>query len=134
MTITATAVATFSTDSIDDAIDFYGTKLGLKVLGPDTIGVEDAIALALAHDSTAFIYLKDDHEPAKHTALTLLVDDIDATVAALDAAGIKPEPLEWTDENGVARGVEGMPPSAWVRDPAKNWVCFTEARLTDLPD
>ena len=130
MSIHATAVATFSTDSIDDAIAFYGTKLGLRVLGPDTIGVEDAIVLSLAHGSTAFIYLKDDHVPATHTVLTLTVDDVDATVRELAAAGVSPEMLEWTDGTGVARGVEGMPPSAWIKDPSGNWICFTEADMS----
>ncbi|WNM23480.1 VOC family protein [Demequina capsici] len=125
----STAVATFSTDSIDDAIAFYGTTLGLQVLGPDTVGVEDAMVVRAAGGTAAFIYLKDDHVPATHTVLTLLVDDLDAVVAELGRAGVKPELLEWTDEQGIARGVEGMPPSAWVKDPAGNWVCFTEADM-----
>ncbi|MDN4473505.1 VOC family protein [Demequina zhanjiangensis] len=129
----AKAVATFSTNSIDDALAFYGTTLGLDVLGPDTIGVEDAFALRFAGDTAAFVYLKDDHVPATHTVLTLTVSDVDAAVDALDAAGVKPEPLEWTDERGVARGVEGMPASAWIKDPAGNWICLTEADMTDLP-
>ncbi len=126
----AKAIATFSTNSIDDALAFYGTTLGLDVLGPDTIGVEDALALRFAGGTMAFIYLKDDHVPAAHTVLTLTVDDVGKAVADLDAAGVKPEPLEWTDERGIASGVEGMPPSAWIKDPAGNWICLTEADMS----
>jgi hypothetical protein len=52
-----------------------------------------------------------------------VVDDIDAAVDALNAAGvvtkIYTDPDYGTDERGIARG-NGGPEIAWFRDPAGN--------------
>jgi hypothetical protein len=51
------------------------------------------------------------------------VDDIDAAVADLGAAGVKFEQYDgMTDEKGIARGIaSGMGPDiAWFKDPSGN--------------
>jgi hypothetical protein len=69
---------------------------------------------------TVLIYPKDDHQPATFTVLNLEVDDIDAAVDALVAAGVTFEryPDQPHDERGVMR--EYGPPIAWFKDPGGN--------------
>ena len=80
------------------------------------------LALHFGGGADTFVYPKDDHVPATFTVLNFLVDDIDAAVDRLAAAGIGFEQYEGelqTDEKGIARGGDG-PTIAWFRDPAGN--------------
>jgi len=61
--------------------------------------------------------------PATHTVLNLVVDDVDKVVDELSAKGVKFEQYEgMTDEKGIARGISAGrgPDIAWFKDPAGN--------------
>ena len=119
----------FSVDDLGAAREFYGTKLGLSV--------EDApmgsLNVTLPSGQVAFVYQKDDHEPATFTILNLVVEDIDRAVDELNAAGIVTKiysgDLDFgTDERGISRSSEDNPgPNiAWFRDPAGNVISVIE--------
>ena len=110
-----------SVDDIDAAKRFYGETLGLpytEVMGGLQVQLPDGAQL--------WVYSKPDHQPATFTVLNFAVADIDATVDALNAAGvvtkIYDDPSLPTDERGIARGRRAGfgPDIAWFRDPAGN--------------
>jgi len=110
------AFSGFSTDDIPKAKEFYERTLGLDVTEENGM-----LTLKFPGGHTVLIYPKDDHESATFTVLNIQVDDIDAAVDKLIAAGV---PLEHygeeagQDERGIAR--EYGPPIAWFKDPAGN--------------
>jgi predicted enzyme related to lactoylglutathione lyase len=110
------AFSTFSADDIPRAKQFYGETLGLNV--SDEMG---GLGLHLAGGGEVFVYSKDDHVPASFTVLNFLVDDVDAAVDRLTAAGVSFERYDGfdQDEKGIARGGDG-PTIAWFKDPAGN--------------
>ena len=111
--------SSFSADDIPRAKQFYAETLGLEV--EEQMG---GLALHFGGGADTFVYPKDDHVPATFTVLNFLVDDIDAAVDRLAAAGIGFEQYEGelqTDEKGIARTPGGDGPSiAWFKDPAGN--------------
>ncbi|HEX6138973.1 MAG TPA: VOC family protein [Candidatus Limnocylindria bacterium] len=109
------AFSGFSVRDVERARAFYGDRLGLDA------SVENGIlTLRLAGGGQVIAYPKDDHQPASFTILNFPVDDIDAAVDALQAAGIGMERYEGLgqDERGIAR--EYPPPIAWFKDPDGN--------------
>ncbi len=115
----------FSVNDIGRAKEFYGGTLGLDV--SDEMG---GLALHLADGRDAFIYPKDNHEPATYTILNFQVDDIDAAVDELTRAGVTFEHYGadfGQDEKGIARGNEG-PLIAWFTDPAGNILSVLQDR------
>ena len=121
------AFSGYSTDDIERARAFYGDTLGLNVSDGLGMGILD---LNLAGGSHVLIYPKDDHVPATYTVLNFPVDDIDAAVERLRAAGIHMERYEGfeQDERGIARSArpEDGPPIAWFKDPAGNILAVLE--------
>lgn len=117
----STAMACFSTDSVEKAREFYGDTLGIAISHMDS----GSLVLDLANDSHVLIYEKDDHAASNYTTLVLQVDDLRATVAALKERGIEFADLPYTDADGIAVE-EGMPPTAWFTDPAGNWIAIGE--------
>jgi predicted enzyme related to lactoylglutathione lyase len=118
------AFSGFSVDDLGAAREFYGTKLGLPVQDEPMAG---ALQLTLPSGQAVFIYPKPDHVPATFTILNLVVEDIDAAVGELNAAGVVTKIYTegdgfGTDERGIARGsATGRGPDiAWFRDPAGN--------------
>jgi catechol 2,3-dioxygenase-like lactoylglutathione lyase family enzyme len=111
--------SSFSTDDIPRAKQFYSETLGVEV--EEQMG---GLALHFGGGADTFVYPKDDHVPATFTVLNFLVDDIEAAVDRLTAAGIAFEQYEGelqTDEKGIARPPGGDGPSiAWFKDPAGN--------------
>jgi catechol 2,3-dioxygenase-like lactoylglutathione lyase family enzyme len=120
------AFSGFSVDDLDAARTFYGGALGLRVVD----GEMGNLQLTLPGGHEVFIYPKEDHLPATFTILNFVVDDVDAAVDELNAAGVVTkiyrDPDYNTDEKGIARGrAAGYGPDiAWFRDPAGNvlWV------------
>lgn len=114
----ASAFSGFSVDDIDAAEGFYRDVLGLAV-HRNAMGILD---IDLPGGGRVIAYPKPDHRPAAFTVLNLVVDDVDAAVDALNAAGvvtkIYTDPDFGTDERGVSRG--RGPDIAWFRDPAGN--------------
>jgi catechol 2,3-dioxygenase-like lactoylglutathione lyase family enzyme len=119
------AFAGFSVDDIDAARSFYADVLGLRVDEADGM-----LTLRLAGGGRVLLYPKQDHQPATFTVLNLPVDDIDAAVTALAAAGVTLERYEGMpqDERGIVRPPDPSygPPIAWLRDPAGNIVSVLE--------
>ena len=121
------AFGSFSTDSVERAAQFYGETLGIDATVMDHKG--PMLTLTFAHGATFLIYEKEDHQPATHTVLMFPVDDVDDVVARLRAAGVVPESMPFSDEDGVARDPHGgMPTTAWFKDPAGNWISVLEAQ------
>ncbi|WP_062318292.1 VOC family protein [Demequina maris] len=121
------AFASFSTNDIDKAEAFYSDTLGLDVKRWGDEGMGEMLWIPLPGGGRLFIYHKEDHQPATHTVLNFEVADFDAEVAALRDKGVTFEVLEWTDEDGIARDIEGrMPATAWFKDPAGNWILIGE--------
>ena len=115
--------AGFAVDDIAKAKDFYGQKLGVRVVEIDA----GLLSLQAGNGYAVLIYAKDTHEPAAHTILNFPVDDIEAAVDELRAAGVEFEqyddgPLE-TDEKGIATP---GPEQAWFKDPAGNILSVLE--------
>jgi catechol 2,3-dioxygenase-like lactoylglutathione lyase family enzyme len=119
------AFAGFSVDDIDAARAFYADVLGLAVSEANGM-----LTLRLAGGGRVLVYPKPDHEPASFTVLNLPVDDIDAAVDALIAAGVPLERYDGMpfDERGVLRPPEPSwgPPIAWFKDPAGNVLSVLE--------
>ena len=113
------AMSGFSVGDLDKAKEFYGGTLGLDV-STNEMGILD---VKLPGGGHGIIYPKPDHQPATYTVLNLMVEDIDASVDELIAAGVTMEhydqPEMTTNERGIVRNEYG-PPIAWFKDPAGN--------------
>lgn len=113
------AFSGFSVDDIKKSKEFYGKKLGLKVI-EDMGGLQ----LHLGGGGEVFIYPKDNHRPATFTVLNFSVDDIDEAVDKLAAIGVKFEHYSGfgQDKKGIARSTspDKGPSIAWFKDPADN--------------
>lgn len=117
------AFASFSTNDIQGAKEFYRNKLGLDVR--DTpMGV---IEVVLGADQHVTIYPKPNHEPASFTVLNFIVHDIAAAIGDLKGAGISMERYDGMqqDEMGIARDPQG-PAIAWFKDNADNILSVIE--------
>lgn len=110
------AFSGFSSNDVPAARAFYADVLGLDVTEEN--GMLD---LRFAGGGHGIIYPKPNHEPATFTVLNFPVDDIEAAVDGLVAAGVVFEryPDAGQDERGIARDPQG-PAIAWFKDPAGN--------------
>lgn len=112
------AYSGFSIDDLAAAKEFYGTKLGLKV-SENAMGF---LEIQLPNKARVLAYTKPNHQPATFTILNFEVDDVEAAVDELNAAGvvtkIYTDPDYGTDAKGIARGMG--PDIAWFTDPAGN--------------
>lgn len=118
----AEAFSSFSVNDLQQAKQFYGDTLGLKV-------TETPEGLQLnTGGTTVFLYPKPNHTPASFTVLNFQVDDIEATVKELQTLDIQVEhynlPDIKTDESGIFRGPG--PQIAWFKDPAGNILSVLE--------
>jgi catechol 2,3-dioxygenase-like lactoylglutathione lyase family enzyme len=112
------AFSGFSIDDADAAEAFY-TKLGLTV-ERNAMGFLNIHLPGTPGPTMILAYVKPDHVPGTYTILNFQVDDVEAKVDELNAAGIHTKIYDglWTDEKGIARG-QG-PDIAWFKDPAGN--------------
>jgi catechol 2,3-dioxygenase-like lactoylglutathione lyase family enzyme len=119
------AYSGFAAKDLTAAADFY-RRLGIEV-----VETEQGLVLPFPGGGHAFVYPKPDHEPAGFSVFYVEVDDIDAAVDELAAAGIRPERYDGfpQDEKGVLRGrAAGRGPDiAWVLDPSGNVVAITQS-------
>jgi predicted enzyme related to lactoylglutathione lyase len=115
------AFSGFSSNDIPAAKQFYADTLGLDVTEENGM-----LNLAFAGGGHGLIYPKDDHQPATFTVLNFPVDDIDAAVDRLTAAGVVFEryPEMGQDERGIMR--DQGPAIAWFKDPAGNILSVLE--------
>lgn len=115
--------AGFAVDDIATAKSFY-ESLGLARV----VDVGDGLlSLQAGNGYAVLVYEKDTHHPAEHTILNFPVDDIEAAVDELSAAGIE---FEQYDEGPIATNEKGIatpgPKQAWFRDPAGNILSVIE--------
>jgi catechol 2,3-dioxygenase-like lactoylglutathione lyase family enzyme len=109
--------ASFAVNDIPAAKKFYSDTLGARV-----VEIGDGLLSIQAQNGYAVLaYVKPEHEPADNTILNFPVDDIEATVDQLTAAGVTFEqypsgPIK-TNEKGIAHP---GPWQAWFRDPSGN--------------
>jgi catechol 2,3-dioxygenase-like lactoylglutathione lyase family enzyme len=111
-------------DDLAKAKAFYAGKLGVSQvidIGPGLLSLQAGNGYAV------LIYQKEGHEPAQHTVLNFPVDDIEAAVDELRAAGVE---FEQYDEGPIKTNEKGIatpgPKQAWFRDPAGNIVSVIE--------
>lgn len=118
------AFSGFSTDDIEAARGFYGTKLGMKVEVDNGL-----LTLTIAKDTRVLVYPKESHEPASFTVLNFPVADVDDAVDRLTELGVQFEHYDFdglkTDEKGIFR--DAGPTIAWFKDPAGNILSVIEA-------
>ena len=115
--------AGFAVDDMAKAKAFYGETLGARV-----VDVGPGLAMLQGGNGYAVLmYEKPVHEPAQHTILNFPVDDIEAAVDELHAAGVE---FEQYDEGPIKTNEKGIakpgPLQAWFRDPAGNIVSVLE--------
>ncbi len=112
------AFSGFAVDDLQEANEFYEQTLGVNTSMIDVPG--GLLTLHLAGDHDVFVYPKPDFQPATYTVLNFPVDDVEAAVDELTAAGVTFERYEGfeQDEKGIARG--NGPTIAWFKDPAGN--------------
>jgi catechol 2,3-dioxygenase-like lactoylglutathione lyase family enzyme len=117
------AYSGFAVPDLAKAREFYADTLGLRVSGDEQDG---ALTLHLAGGRDVLVYIKPDHAPATYTILNFPVDDVEGTVDALTARGVRFEQYDGIeqDDKGINRG-EG-PLIAWFRDPAGNILSIIE--------
>jgi len=116
--------AGFAVDDLAKAKQFYADTLGVSPV------VEIAPTLLSLHAGNGYavlVYEKPSHTPAEHTILNFPVDDIEAAVDELHAAGVE---FEHYDEGPIATDEKGIatpgPKQAWFRDPAGNILSVIE--------
>lgn len=108
----------FSVNDMAAAKHFYVDILGFELGAPMT---EDALKIVKG-GQRFHIYPKSDHTPASYTLINLKIDDIEAVIDQLTAAGVKFEHYDSaeikTNDKGIAnRDAQKM---AWFKDPAGN--------------
>jgi catechol 2,3-dioxygenase-like lactoylglutathione lyase family enzyme len=112
------AFSGFSVDDIQQAKQFYGETLGVKVQD----GEMGLLELHLGGGLVVLVYPSGSHAPGSATLLNFPVDDIEAAVKDLTDRGVVFERYEGMDsaqdELGIFRG--GGPLIAWFKDPAGN--------------
>ena len=110
------AFSGFAVPDIEQAKQFYGDTLGIKVTEENGL-----LTLHLnGGERPTLIYPKPDHEPAGFTILNFQVEDVEQAVDALTERGVEMEKYDGfdQDEKGIMRG-QG-PDIAWFKDPAGN--------------
>jgi catechol 2,3-dioxygenase-like lactoylglutathione lyase family enzyme len=119
------AFSGFAVPDLAAAKTIYGETLGLDVT-TEPMGL---LKLHLAGATFVLIYPKADHQPATYTMLNFPVGDVEQTVDALSARGVRFEhydmPRLKTDAKGICRD-SGGPVIAWFKDPAGNILSVLE--------
>ncbi len=116
--------ASYSTNDVAKARQFYGDTLGLET--SDDGGL---LNISLPGGGRLLIYPKADHQAATFTVLNFAVDDLARTVDELTAKGVRFERYEGFehDERGIAAPQGGGPAIAWFKDPAGNILSVLQA-------
>jgi predicted enzyme related to lactoylglutathione lyase len=121
----APVIASLPCVDLEGAKNFYGEILGLQEMaipGTEEGGPNEAAFFQCGQGTNLLVYKRETPTTADHTAAAWIVADIEATVDALVAKGVKMESYDMPDveydERGIARS-EGVA-SAWFKDPEGN--------------
>lgn len=103
---------------------FYEHVLGLPLLGEDPF----AATFDLGGGATLRLTAVEGHEPSPHSVLGWKVDDLDAALDGLEAAGVSGEIYEGfgQDARGVWTNPDGGARIVWFRDPEGNVLSLTQ--------
>lgn len=111
------AAANVAVRNLDTAKKFYADTIGLKPIGSEG----DELVVFRSGNSTINVYRSDYAGTNKATAVTWTIDDVEGTVQALKAKGVK---FEHYDMPGMTRQgdvhVGGEMKVAWFKDPDGN--------------
>jgi len=122
----AFVAATLPAEDLARAVKFYTEKLGLKKLDSPE---EGSVVLEAGKGSQIFMYQRA-RTKAEHTAATFYLDDLEGTVKALTAKGVKFEQYDFpnfkTNELGIAGTAEAQ--VAWLTDPEGNIIAFVSRK------
>jgi predicted enzyme related to lactoylglutathione lyase len=120
------AYSGFAVKDLEAAKMFYGDTLGLTV--EPAMGGQLLEVTLPGNGAHVLVYPKDDHVPATYTILNFPVDDVEAAVDALVAAGISMERYAGMeqDEKGISHDERG-PTIAWFTDPSGNILAVHES-------
>lgn len=119
------AFSSFSVNNLDNAKEFYGTILGVKVKQNSM----EYLEILVEGNNPILVYPKEDHQPATFTILNFSVDNIEDAVEELNKRGIECEEYEGeitTDAKGIARHDDRA--VAWFKDPAGNILSVMEEK------
>jgi catechol 2,3-dioxygenase-like lactoylglutathione lyase family enzyme len=115
--------ATLAVTDIDRARKFYTDTLGFPIIQENPGGI-----LFQSGKGTAFfVYPSEFAGTNKATAVSINVDDFDATIADLRNKGISFMDFEYPEfktENGIAQTPDG--PAAWFTDPDGNIIAVAQ--------
>ena len=114
----------FSINDLDKAYIFYSEKIELYAERTSM-----GIRLHLPGGAMAFVYPKQDHEPATFTVLNLVVNDLRNAMKHLKSKGVQFQYYEGlTDEDNIMHGIAQHqgPDIAWFKDPAGNIISILQ--------
>lgn len=118
--------ATLPAEDLDRAVKFYTEKLGLKKLESP----EEGSALFEAGKGSQIFMYQRARTKAEHTSATFYLDDLEGTVKALAAKGVKFEHYDFpnfkTNELGIAE--TGNTKAAWLTDPEGNIIALVSRK------
>jgi catechol 2,3-dioxygenase-like lactoylglutathione lyase family enzyme len=118
------AFSSFSVNDVEKARAFYQDTLGLEVKMIPMGENFSILELHLAGGGQIMAYPKPNHTPATFTVLNFPVDDLEKTVDALTAKGVRFEHYDMedmkTNEKGIVKGDGRGPDIAWFTDPSGN--------------
>jgi catechol 2,3-dioxygenase-like lactoylglutathione lyase family enzyme len=107
--------------NVEQAVEFYGSVLGLELQERRDDLPQNREAEFRAGDGSLLAYESVGAGQSRHTVVGFRVRDIDATVASLRERGVRFEEYDLPDlktENGIA--TVGSVRAAWFRDPDGN--------------
>lgn len=120
----AQAYGVLPAENLARARAFYGDTLGFEIQEMETSGS----FLVAAGGGTRFLVYERARTTAEHTALTLLVDDLDSVVSDLRSRGVRFEDYDipgLKTVEGIA-SMDGGGRSAWFTDPEGNIIAVTQ--------
>jgi predicted enzyme related to lactoylglutathione lyase len=120
----AKAIAFVLSSNVAALKPFYRDVLGLELIGEDPF----AATFSLGGGTTLRLTAVDGHAPGPHTILGWEVDDLDAALDRLSAAGVGCDIYEGMgqDARGVWTNPDGSSHILWFKDPEGNGLSLVQ--------
>ncbi len=124
------AIPTLAVTDLEQARDFYGTKLGFDEIEPTDTG-ERAAAYDLGEGSYLYVYERPTPSGSTATACEFAVEDVEGSVDWLRGRGISFEEYDLPEmglrtRNGIA-AMQGGVKAAWFKDPFGNILAISNS-------